>query len=85
MNNAESARKRSKILIIGLDGVTFDVLNPVIGDGVLPFLGKENQEWGLWPARDRFSTGDCPRICLLLDWYECGEAWCIRVSFPSTC
>ena len=33
-----------KVLLIGLDGATFSILDPMIKDGVMPFLGKFNSE-----------------------------------------
>ncbi|MBI4302324.1 MAG: alkaline phosphatase family protein [Chloroflexi bacterium] len=37
-----------KLAVIGLDGATFDILNPLIADGRLPYLGKLLKEgsWG---------------------------------------
>jgi predicted AlkP superfamily phosphohydrolase/phosphomutase len=61
----------SRILIIGIDGATWSVLDPLIGDGSLPNLGRlrKNGSWGglcstippiSAPAWSSFMTGKRP-------------------------
>ena len=42
-----TARKTSRVLIIGLDGATWDVLDPWMRDGTLPHLEKLRRS-GCW-------------------------------------
>jgi predicted AlkP superfamily phosphohydrolase/phosphomutase len=37
-------RRRRKVLLLGLDGATFSVLEPMVARGVMPFLGRFIQE-----------------------------------------
>ncbi len=43
MSNTESLHRRSKVLVIGLDGTTFDLLDAMMAEGVLPFLSQAIQ------------------------------------------
>jgi len=70
-----------KVLIIGLDGATFDVISPMLKDGKLPTIGKIMKE-GTWgelestippqsaPAWTFFMTGKNPGKHGVYDWFE---------------
>ncbi len=41
----QASFKQNKVLIIGLDGATFDLLDPIVADGAMPFL-RETMQYG---------------------------------------
>ena len=49
-----------KVFVLGLDGATWDVLEPLIQDGLLPNLARIREQ-GAWG-----SLAPCFRLCLRL-------------------
>lgn len=78
---AESVRNRSRALVIGLDGATWDLLHPWAEAGYLPHLQalKQNGAWGVLrstippstpPAWTSFATGKNPGKHGIFDFHQ---------------
>jgi predicted AlkP superfamily phosphohydrolase/phosphomutase len=78
-DNQSSRERPRKVLVIGLDGATFDLIQPWVDEGALPNLGRIMKQ-GAWgrlrstippmtgPAWTTFGTGTNPGKHGIFDW-----------------
>jgi len=74
------SKNKEKIFVIGLDGATLDLLNPLMDEGRMPFLSRVIGEGVLGEAGNDLSAGNCARLGLFPNGKEPWETWHLRVS-----
>ena len=68
-----------KLLVIGLDGASFNVLDPLIEKGYLPNLAKLIEGGARADLDNNFSSDHSRRVVVFYDGKESRQAWHIRV------